>query len=108
MALDGSSYWIGKRYHPPGTSPGTLRPLERPDAEPVRVTVIDYAPGRCEEKEIAAIEDVFPYRDTATVTWINVEGLHDVPLLGPHRRGERDGHGRARTNHGRQRGLHSR
>jgi magnesium transporter len=82
MALDGGgSYWIGKRYHRPGTSPGTLSPREKPDAEPVRVTVIDYAPGRCEEKQITAIEEVFPYRDTATVTWINVEGLHDVPLL---------------------------
>jgi magnesium transporter len=82
MALDGgSSYWIGTRYHRPGTSPGTLRPVERPDAEPVRVTIIDYSPGRCEEKQVATIEEVFPYRDTPTVTWINVEGLHDVALL---------------------------
>jgi magnesium transporter len=81
MALDGSRLYIGKRYHRPGTAPGTLRPLEKPGAGPVRVTVIDYSPDRCEEKQVASIEEVFPYRDTPTVTWINVEGLHDVELL---------------------------
>jgi magnesium transporter len=71
----------GKRYHKPGTAPGTLRALEAPGARPVRVTVMDYGPGHLDEKTISKIEDVFRYRDTETVTWINVEGLHDVKLI---------------------------
>lgn len=72
---------MGKRYPTPGTAPGTLRPLEAPRTPGVRVTVLDYSPGRCEEKTIERVEDLYAYRDSASVTWINVEGLNDVPLL---------------------------
>ena len=72
---------IGKRYHSPGTSPGTLRPLDIPATGPTRITVIDYGPGRCEEKVIERVEDLARYRDTQTVTWINIEGLNDIALI---------------------------
>jgi magnesium transporter len=70
----------GLRYHPPGTAPGTLTPLPGRSST-VRVTVMDYGPEHVTEKEVARIEDLFPFRDTASVTWINVEGLSDVGLL---------------------------
>jgi magnesium transporter len=70
-----------KRYHKPGTAPGTLRAPDTPATGPVRVTVIDYSPDHFEEKQIADIEECFPYRDKQTVTWINVEGLHDIGLI---------------------------
>ncbi len=72
---------VGKRYHKPGTAPGTLRGPETADARPARVTLIDYSPDHVEEKKISRIEEVFPYRDSPTVTWINVEGLADVGLI---------------------------
>lgn len=73
---------IGKRFHTPGTAPGTLHPLEAPPgARPVRVTVIDYGPDRLEEKVITRFEELLPYRDSPNTTWINVEGLQDVALL---------------------------
>ena len=70
-----------KRYHAPGTSPGTLRAPDTPAAGPTRITVIDYGPDRCREQVIERVEDLFPFRDTSTVTWINVEGLHDIALI---------------------------
>ena len=33
------------------------------------------------EKELKKIEDAFPYKDTPPVTWINVDGLHDVDII---------------------------
>src|SRR5262245_58493496 len=81
MARSGRKVQMGKRYHAPGTAPGTLRAVATPGAEPARVTVIDYGSDRFEEKRIAKIEEVFPYRDSATVTWINIEGLQDVHLI---------------------------
>src|SRR5262245_39337077 len=73
---------VGKRYHKPGTSPGTLLPLETvPGAGPPKVTVIDYGSDHFEERQVARIEEVFPYLNKPTVTWINVDGLHDVALL---------------------------
>lgn len=72
---------VGKRYHKPGTAPGTLRAPETPGPGPTQVTVIDYAPEHFQEKRISKIEEVFPYRDSSTVTWINVEGLQDIGLI---------------------------
>ncbi len=71
---------VGKRYHKPGTAPGTLRALEK-RTDQVRVTVIDYGPEHLEEKTVTRVEDLFRYRDSPTVTWINIEGLHDVALI---------------------------
>src|SRR5688500_11477177 len=80
MSRSGRRIRVGKRYHAPGTAPGTLRAPEQ-RIESVRVTVMDYAPDRLYEKTITHAEELFPYRDSPTVTWINVEGLHDVSLL---------------------------
>ncbi|HEY0554899.1 MAG TPA: CorA family divalent cation transporter, partial [Thermoanaerobaculia bacterium] len=69
------------RYHPPGTAPGTLRAPDPSATAAVRVTVIDYGPDHLDEREIKSVEELADYRDTPTVTWINVEGLNDVPFL---------------------------
>jgi len=29
-------------------------------------------------KKAAAIEECFPFRDTPSVTWINIDGIHEV------------------------------
>jgi magnesium transporter len=72
---------VGKRYHAPGTAPGTLRAHEDPRTTTVRVTVVDYGPDHLTEREVERVEDAFPFRDTPSVTWINVDGLSDVALL---------------------------
>ncbi|HEY4561746.1 MAG TPA: magnesium/cobalt transporter CorA, partial [Thermoanaerobaculia bacterium] len=56
-------------------------PRDPSESGPVRIRIIDYGPDHCEELEPATIEEVFPYRDKSTVTWINIDGLSDVPLL---------------------------
>jgi len=81
MALAGRRMKISKRYHPPGTAPGTLRAPNPAATGPIRVTVIDYGPDHLDEKEIKNVQELAPYRDTPTVTWINVEGLNDIPFL---------------------------
>lgn len=81
MEIRGRRVQMGQRYHRPGTAPGTLRPLEPADAGPVKVTLIDYGPDQFEERQLTDIEQCFPYRDKPTVTWINIEGLHDVELI---------------------------
>ncbi|HEX5718159.1 MAG TPA: magnesium/cobalt transporter CorA [Thermoanaerobaculia bacterium] len=71
---------VGKRFHKPGTAPGTLKAPEK-RVEQVRMTVFDYGPDRLEEKTVTRVQDLFPYRDSQTVTWINIDGLHDVAAL---------------------------
>ena len=80
MARNGRKLKIGKRFHKPGTAPGTLKAPEK-RVEQVRITVIDYGPDHLEEKTVTRIEQLFPYRDSPTVTWINIDGLHDVAAL---------------------------
>jgi magnesium transporter len=70
-----------KRYHTPGTSPGTLAPSSAEHAGPVTIDVIHYTATEIDEKTFTTAEEVFPYRDAAGVSWINVNGLHDVDLL---------------------------
>jgi magnesium transporter len=70
-----------------GCAPGTLVHVGESRTDPVRVRVIDYDESNFLEKEAAAVEDCFPFRDTATVTWIDVDGVHDpaiVEKLGTH------------------------
>ncbi len=71
----------GKRYHPPGTSPGTLLPAEPAPPRPVRITLMDYRGDAFEERRLARIEEAFPYRDTERVTWLDICGPPDAELL---------------------------
>ena len=70
-----------KRVAKPGTAPGTLEPPAERRVEKVQLEVIDYGPDRLEERQVAAVEELFPYRDRPGIAWINVVGLHDVELL---------------------------
>lgn len=71
----------GKRYSRPGTAPGTLQPVEARDGTPVRVMVMDYSPERLIERELRSFEELLEFRDTPTVTWINIEGLHNLEMI---------------------------
>jgi magnesium transporter len=70
-----------KRSDKIGMSPGTLmhvgaRKMDRP-----RITVIDYDQASFFEKEVDAVEECFAFKETATVTWINVDGVHDASVI---------------------------
>lgn len=81
MARAGRRMKIGKKYHRPGTSPGTLAPRDTGGTGPVRISVIDYSPEKVVERKIERVEDLAPFCASPTVTWVNVEGLDDVAIL---------------------------
>ncbi|MDO8873173.1 MAG: magnesium/cobalt transporter CorA [Methanoregula sp.] len=58
-----------------GLPPGTLHVNGEPADLPVLITVFDYDAIHFEEKTVDKISECFPFRDTETVTWINVDGL---------------------------------
>lgn len=47
----------------------------------IRLTVIEYDEQVFEEKVLGSIEACFPYRDRPTMTWINLDGVHDARAL---------------------------
>ena len=64
-----------------GLSPGTLIHIGDQKIGEVKMSLMNYDPGQLIEKELTSIEDAFPYKDTPPVTWINVDGLHDLEII---------------------------
>jgi magnesium transporter len=64
-----------------GLPPGTLVHVGEKKVESVRITIMDYDEQRFEEKQVARIEECFPFKQTPTVTWVNIDGLHDVGTI---------------------------
>ena len=64
-----------------GLSPGTLIHVGEKKTEQVRLRVMDYDGEHLEERELGAIDEFIPYKDTPTVTWLNMDGLHDVDVI---------------------------
>ena len=66
----------------PGTAPGTLvYEGDRPPG-PVSIEVIDYDAEQLEEAVVEDVEACVRYHEADAVAWINVEGVHDIPLVG--------------------------
>ncbi len=61
-----------------GASPGTLVHVGEKKVEESRLQLIDYAPDHLDERELEVSPECEPYRRTESVTWLNLDGLHDV------------------------------
>jgi len=66
---------------PVGQAPGTIEFRGRKMQEHVRISVVDYTEDRCDERTVADVAECLNYRDTPSITWINVDGLHDTDIL---------------------------
>ncbi|NJN45994.1 MAG: magnesium/cobalt transporter CorA [Candidatus Competibacteraceae bacterium] len=73
--------YFSKRYHVPGTGPGTLaEPLEPPSIPP-RISLIEYDAVTLEEHSDIAIAECRPYLESPTITWIHVQGQPNADIL---------------------------
>ncbi len=72
---------VSKQAKKSGLPPGTLVYVGEKKVESVRVTYIDYDTENVEEKQVSRIEDCFAFKATPTVTWINIDGLHEVEII---------------------------
>ncbi len=70
-----------KTSHKAGLPPGTLVHIGERKAEEVKITIMDYDQTAFQEKEVQTIEECFPFKETPTVTWINIDGLHQVDII---------------------------
>ena len=70
-----------RRSRKAGAPPGTLVHIGEKMAETIRITYIDYDEKDIVEKQVSKIEECFPFKSTPTVTWINIDGLHDVETI---------------------------
>ncbi len=64
------------------TPPGTMVYTGKQKAEPQRISIIDYDAVNLSETEDATTESCGAFKDTETVSWINVTGLNDTEAIG--------------------------
>ncbi len=64
-----------------GLTPGTLVHIGERKVERVGIRIVDYDEKFFEEKEVETVEECFPFKDKETMTWINIDGLHEVELI---------------------------
>ena len=64
-----------------GAAPGTLVHTGEQKMDHVRLRVMDFDEAELREPEIGSVEELLPYRDSPSVSWMNIDGLHDVDLV---------------------------
>jgi magnesium transporter len=64
-----------------GLPPGSLVHIGEKKVEKVKISVIDYEQEYYDDKEIESLDDIVPFRDSSSVSWININGLHDVDKI---------------------------
>ena len=65
-----------------GLPPGSLIHIGEKKVEKTRITVIDYNEEEFNELEVKRVEECFFFKDKASVTWINISGIHDENIIG--------------------------
>ena len=66
-------------YHAPGSAPGTLS--IQPDACPTEISIFDYTADQVSHCEGLTTQEIRPYLDTESVSWVDVQGLGDEKVL---------------------------
>jgi magnesium transporter len=64
-----------------GLPPGTLVHIGEPTTASVTLGVIDFDAGHFEERDLTSIEELSPYLERPSVTWLNVSGVHDLGVV---------------------------
>lgn len=77
----GMSRLVRRRGKKIGLPPGTPVYVGEKKIEEVKISIIDYDETQFQEKEAKAIEECFPFKETPTVTWINIDGVHNVDII---------------------------
>jgi magnesium transporter len=83
--LSGAASLLRKKHI--GLPPGSVVFVGEKKAEAVQFSVLDYTADHLEETQLSSADEVLPYRDSPTTTWINVSGVHDeaaIRTIGDH------------------------
>ncbi|MEJ2246883.1 MAG: magnesium/cobalt transporter CorA [Acidobacteriota bacterium] len=64
-----------------GLMPGTVVFVGEKKLDKTQIRIIDYDESNIEEKTVSTIEECFPFKEKPTITWINIDGLHEVDQI---------------------------
>jgi magnesium transporter len=64
-----------------GAPPGTLIHVGERKADTTQIRLIDYDEKRVEEHDLKEVAHALEYRDRTSVTWLNIDGVHDIRII---------------------------
>ncbi len=64
-----------------GMSPGVLIHTGEQKMGKATISIINYDQENLIEKELLSIDETYPHKDSPPVTWININGLHNVDII---------------------------
>jgi len=72
---------VKKKSKKAGLPPGSIAHIGNKRAKKTKITIVDYNEKQFQEKEAKTVKECFPYKNKPTVTWINIDGLHEVKII---------------------------
>ncbi|MDF9409620.1 magnesium/cobalt transporter CorA [Pelotomaculum isophthalicicum JI] len=72
---------IGKISKKAGLSPGSLIYIGEERNEKTKITLFNYDEQSFQEKQIETVDECLSFKDSPAVTWINIDGLHQVEIV---------------------------
>jgi magnesium transporter len=66
---------------PVGLSPGTLVHVGQKKTEKPAISLVDYSRDSYETLSDISIDEAVQYKETDTVSWINLSGIHEIDLI---------------------------
>lgn len=73
--------FLKKRSVKGGLPPGTPVHIGEKKTEKTKITLIDYDESQYQEKEVETFEGCMECLGKSTVTWINIDGIHEVNVI---------------------------
>ncbi len=64
-----------------GLEPGEVIFIGKRKIDKPIIRIIDYNQSEIEDFRVESVDDCIPYKDKPTITWINIDGLHDVSVI---------------------------
>jgi len=72
---------VKKRSDKTGLPPGSMVHIGRQRLRAPSITVIDYDENNFAEQVFDSVEACFPFKESPTVTWINIDGIQQTDIL---------------------------
>ena len=73
--------FMKKRSKKAGLPPGALVHMGEKKIEKTKITLMDYDEMHFQDREIKTLDESLSFKNQPTVTWVNVEGIHQVKIL---------------------------
>jgi len=70
-----------KRSKKSGLAPGAMVHIGEQKIEQTKITIIDYDESQFQVKTPDSCEECFPYKDKPSVSWINIDGIHQPEVI---------------------------